>query len=679
MREPAPVHYLRPNDKVWTPPSVLFLDTETRRIEEPGRDVQTMRVWSAHYVDRKAPTKASPREEWADGLTPDELADWVDKITRNRSTVWLFCHNLSFDLPVTRLPVQLVARGWTVSDAAIGGRAPWMRLGKGKRILTMVDSASWFPKPLEEIAKLVGIPKPKLPTETDQLALWHARCRADVAIMEAAVLQLLDWWDQNELGRFNISGPACGWNAYRHRETVDRVVIDPTQAFQDQDRLCYHGGRRGTWTIGEHNAGPFTELDFVAAYPTVAAELPLPMSRAYQFESLPIDHRTIGSERWGITARVRVRTDVPRWPLRIGGSTWYPVGEFWTHLAGPDIAEARRLGCLLEIGEGWAHRLGYAMAPWAQWVLNVQNGYDPTAPQVARVAAKAWGRSVIGKWAARGYEKIKLGPAPASGWGYEEGWDHNSGVHGGMVDLGGTRWWVAATGQADNAYPAIPAWVESEVRVRLNRVIEALGPGAVMQCDTDGMIIAERTVGTVAAHGHLVAPPSVPAAGRLQWCLDQIDPVAAPLVLRAKRRLAHVTILGPQHLVRDGHRRFAGLPGMAQPIKACSSCGADEDAGCGCGAELVDPGDRFKVKLWPKLQWQLANGDRRGYVNPETRPRIKGPWPTGWVLGDRSVVPVEAYIGRDGQTKLIDWNRSSYAAAGRRPTHAQHPRLAPLF
>jgi hypothetical protein len=188
VREPAPVHYLRPNDKVWTPPSVLFLDTETRPVVEPGRDVQVMRLWEAHYVDRKVGPKITPREEWGSGDTADELADWVDKVTRNRSTIWLFCHNLSFDLPVTRLPVKLVARGWTVNDAAIGGRAPWLRLGKGKRILTLVDSASWLPKPLEEIARLVGMRKPKLPADGDQRALWSARCRADVLILERAML-----------------------------------------------------------------------------------------------------------------------------------------------------------------------------------------------------------------------------------------------------------------------------------------------------------------------------------------------------------------------------------------------------------------------------------------------------------------------------------------------------------
>lgn len=656
MRDPAPVHYLRPNDTVWTPPALIVLDTETATISEPGRDIEALRLWSGHYADRRTRPTVRPRDEWADGDTADELADWVTGVTRNRETVWLFAHNLSFDLTTTRLPLKLVDRGWRVNDASVGGRSPWMRLGRGKRVLTLVDSYSWFPMALEEVATRIGMAKLRLPKQAEGRELWLARCRRDVEVTEAAVTQLLDWWDRQQLGRFNISGPSCGWNAFRHRPAVERIVIDPEPEVVKAEAKAYHGGRRGVWSIGDHAAGPFTELDFTSAYPSVAADLPLPIGRAYSFDSLPLDAKVINSDRWGIVAKVRVRTDTPRWPVKLRGAKWYPVGEFWTMLAGPDIREAARLGCLMEIGPGHVHRLGFAMAPWARWVLDVQEGHRPDSPEVARMVAKSWGREVIGKWAAKGYEKIKLGWAPSHGWGYEEGWDHTGKVHGGMVDLAGQRWWVAATGTADNAYPAIPAWVESEVRVRLNRVIEALGPGAVLQCDTDGLIVAERVVGTVAAHGHLRAPHSVPARGRLQWCLDQIDPVVAPLNLRVKRRLSHVTVLGPQHLVRDGARKYAGLPGMA---------------------EETAPGE-FKAKLWPKLQWQMGNGDRRGYVRPEVRPVVKGPWPTGWVLADNSVVPLEVFVGKDGRNHPRDWNSSSYARDGLRSADLQHPKLAPL-
>ena len=91
-------------------------------------------------------------------------------------------------------------------------------------------------------------------------------------------------------------------------------------------------------------------------------------------------------------------------------------------------------------------RLSHALAPWARWVLATQSGQTPRTPVVAMKAAKGWGRSVIGKWSARSFERVQLGPAVHPGWHVEPGWDHDHQVPGTLLDLAGTRWWVAETG-----------------------------------------------------------------------------------------------------------------------------------------------------------------------------------------------------------------------------------------
>jgi hypothetical protein len=161
----APVHYLRPNDKVWTPPAVIFLDTETRVIPDKVPETLALRLWDAHYLDRRQSKGKPIRDEWAAGETAAQLVDWIEQVTKGRETVWLYCHNLSFDLITTRLPMRLAERGWFVSDASIGGKSPWMRLGLGKRRLGLFDSGSWLPMPLEEVGKRIGVIKPPLPPD----------------------------------------------------------------------------------------------------------------------------------------------------------------------------------------------------------------------------------------------------------------------------------------------------------------------------------------------------------------------------------------------------------------------------------------------------------------------------------------------------------------------------------
>lgn len=649
----VPIHYLRANHREWTPKSIIYLDTETRS-EARGRDeLLTLRLWCARHVQRPGKRRTRPAQGDQGGHTRAELADWVEMACAGRGTTWLFCHNLSFDLTTTRLPNELARRGWEVTDSAIGGKSPWLRMSHGSTRLCMVDSTSWFPTSLADLGELIGLPKPALPAERDSEQAWLARCWADVDILAAAMGSMLDWWDSGELGNWTLSGAGCGWNSYRHMPSPYKVLIDPDDEKVKHDRKAVYGGRRGVWRVGEQNAGPFLELDLVAAYPTVAAHIALPMRRRHTFTALAVDDPLVTSERWGVIADVEINTPVARFPVKLGGATWYPVGTFTTRLAGPDIREARRLGCLVSIGAGAVHQLGHHMASWARWVLETQSGNTPDAPPAAQVAAKHWGRAVIGKWAAHGYEKTEWGPSPFDSWSYQEGFDHATQTRGGVLDLAGRRWWVHSGGVPENAYPAVWAFVEAEIRVRLSRIIEAIGPAAVIQCDTDGLIVAARLIGTRASGGHLIAPTGSSSRARINWVLDNIEPVVSPLSLRLKRSSRSVHIHGPQHLRLDSQRRLSGMPRSATEIEP----------------------NVFRAHTWPGLTWQMKNGAPDGYIRPEVTRHMRATYPTGWVTIENRVLPPQTRICTAGTTVLVPWAQTRWAADGHTLTDVQHPYL----
>lgn len=656
-RPPAPVHYLRPNDRVWTPGSVLYLDTETRTIPRTEPEVMTLRLWCLRLIDRR-PTD-SGRQEIVDmdGDTSAELAAAITDSFKGRKTLWLFAHNLSFDLVTTRLPLALVSAGWRISDAAVGGRAPWMRFSKGSKRLTVVDSGGWLPAALTDLAPMTATRKLSLPKSGDSRKAWLDRCRHDVAILADAMGQLMDWWDRDKLGRFDISGSACGWNAFRHVPSVQRIVVDPEPDFVAADRKTVHGGRRGVWRVGDIRAGGLLELDITAAYPGVAAQLPLPVRRAYPIDSLEIDDGRLTSDRWQFAGQVTIETDTPRWPVKWRGGTWYPTGTFTTHLAGPEIAEAVRLGCLRAVGPGHVHQLGGAMMPWARWILAAQRGEIDTVPPVAQVTAKHWGRVVIGKWASRGFDRVPMGASPAQGWGYEEGWDHATQTHGGMVDIAGQRWWVSSSAEPDNAYPAILAWVESHVRLRLSRVLDALGDDVAIQCDTDGLIVSERAL-VKWARGFLGDDVADNAElSILDRAILALNELTAPLTIRIKRRHSHARILGAQHIDLPTGRRFAGLP------KHATRTGEDTYSG----------------RIWPKLQWQMGNGDPRGYVRPAIEAVVAGPYAAGFVLTTGRVVPPMAVVMPDGSTDLLPWDMMPSRLTTGRLAPKQSPRMKTLI
>lgn len=692
------VHYLASNDSTWTPPAVITLDTETQVIQHDP-EVQGLRCWHVRASYRAGAQRLPGEHAEGGGTDAADLTRRIDRWAGRQTETWLYCHNLNFDLAVTRLPLLLCSRGWAAGDMAVDGASPWMILTKGTRKLVVADSHALWPVQLAELAIAVGITKPALPDD-DQPDTWMARCAADTDILHTALLEVMAYHDRNQLGRWALTGASIGWNTMRHlqgartsrkartaREALglpgvdpaaQPIVIDPDPDAIAHDRLAIYGGRRQTWRHGHLQPGAYQEVDFERAYQTVMASYPLPRSRGRWFDTLPVDDRLVDdpANQWGIIAEVELSTDVPRWPCRVQVApaelhpgerspvtgmpldtrtrVIYPVGRFRSILAGPDIAEARRLGCLVSIGPGQVHRLGRAIRPWAQWSLTAQD--DPQTPPVVRLALKHQGRAVAGKWAARSWSKTIIGASTTYGWSYADTWVAATGTRGAIIDMAGTKFLSVPDRDADNAYPAILAWIEAYVRVALGRAIDVIGHDQVIQCDTDGMIIDTTT--TTPGQGSGAAARTIGRAGRggAESQLAAANEMTAPLRLRGKTIYRTVEIIGPQHLTLDGRKRWSGVPGSA----------------------ARQPDGSYSAHTWPKLAWQMSHGDPRGYTRTVQTYRLAASYAPGWLLNNGTVAAPECHLTPTGQTTITPYHQTRYAARGYQLADHQPAMLAGL-
>lgn len=677
---------------------MLTLDTETRVIQEYP-EIQELRCWHVRADYRLGKQRLAGEHVEGSGLTASDLAKRVSKWAGRWAETWVYAHNLNFDLTVTKLPLLLAGHGWVTTDMALDGARPWMILEHGNRKLVIADSYAVWPMPLSELANATAIIKPPLPDD-DQIGTWIARCAADTLILHTALLTVMNWHDQNKLGRWALTGASTGWNTMRHLQpaktsrkarekrvkehlppidpTSQPIVIDPSPDGRANDRLSIYGGRRETWRHGKLPPGTYHELDFERAYQTIMANCALPRKRGRWFDSLPIDSRLIDDPacQWGIIAECEIETDSPRWPCRIPVKTTepppatvpdstsppadpktrvlYPVGKFTTVLAGPDIAEARRLGCLKAVHRGQVHQLGFATRPWATWSLAAQD--DPSTPAVVRLALKHQGRAVAGKWAARAWSKSVIGASTTYGWAYEDVFIQETQTRGAIIDLAGTKFLSVPGTDSDNAYPAVLAWIESYTRVALGRAIEALGAAVIIQCDTDGMIVDTTAMTTADTIGEAAAGTSATHRGGLGETLAATMTATTPLRLRPKTAYRNIEVVGPQHLTLDGHKRWSGVPGSAQRQADGS----------------------YVAWTWPKLAWQMSQDDQRGYTRVVQTYRLAASYAPGWLLTDGTVAAPETRLTADGRTELVPYSESRYAARGYRLAASQPAILEPL-
>lgn len=660
------VHYLARNEGTWTPAAFIALDSETQTTGEGEAQTEQLRCWSARFVRRRHRRKAGEIDD-SDGLDGRQAAKAIDHWATEGKSTWLYAHNVAFDLVTTHLAEYLSELGWELSSRhAVSGASPWLILHKGRQeviergrpgrkasgrvrvkwqhTLTVADSFSLMPVGLDQVAAFAPWVKPPLPADTDDIEAWFDRCRADVRILTWAVLTLMDWWERHELGKWSISGAACGWNSYRHRIGRKDVTIDPDPAVTEWEHKAVYGGRRDIFRCGQLPEGRYSEIDFEAAYPTIAANQLLPAKRIGPLTPKVAAAILAGKCRYGMVAEVELQTDLARWPLRTRGRVFYPVGRFRTVLAGPEIAEANRLGCLVSVGQGWFYSMSDHMQPWARWILSLRSADEAEAPGPVKIWAKGVSRSVCGKWAQRGWQTEGWPGPPGDGWSFEDCWIAGTEARASITGLAGQYYLSVADQESEHEFPAILAYIESHCRLRLAKVLETAPQGSIIQCDTDGVMASAQALedGLAERLPWLDKPETRQALISMQ--LDSWATMAAPLTMREKNTFTKAVVYGAQHVIIDGRPRFSGVPRSAWAA-----------------------GDnRWAARLWPGLSWQIQHGGSEGYQRPVQDYLIVGPYAAGWVLEDGAVRAAEAAIDEAGSTYLLAWPLTRWARAGER-------------
>jgi len=570
------------------------------------------------------------------------------------ASAWLFAHNLGFDLTVSRLPDLLHRLGWQMGSFSFAGRNVMGHMRKGNRTLWLVDSTSWWPDPLDTLGRAVGRDKLPRPAEDAPEEAWVEYCENDARILSEVVATMLGWWDANRLGHFAKTGPGCGWNALRHTTPNFRVLVKTEEGGREADRRAVYGGRRDVTRTGTIPGGPFALVDFQNAHLSVAAHCLLPKGRLKHRQLDVQEIADLPRLHYGAVAECEVECDTPRYPLRTPDGIFYPVGRFRTVLAQPELQLAADRGDLRDVGKGYIHDLGYPLSGWARWALAQLDPGTSTAPVVARLAVKQWGRSVIGKFGARTSRMVDRGPALHPGWHLERGTcgpDHAAAAD---LHIAGRHWWVAQDLESDNAYPAVLAWVESYVRVALGRMLDALGEDLWICCDTDGAVIDLTHARTWLAEGrHRFGRTRNPMAVAQAVC-DAVAPLTWPLVPRPKVVSGTLTVAGPQHYAGDTFERAAGRP------RRDGERAGDEDIWW----------------RWPKVGWQMQHGSEAGFVRTMASWTAPATTAHRWVLADGTAVPVIAGISDDGSTFLTPWGDGYSVGVGALLAGAQSSAVA---
>lgn len=637
-------HYLKPTKAGATPGTVMFLALPTPLDNGIQAGAGTGVAWDAVCHYRRHRRYAGEIVEQA-GQGQAELAAQLDAWASTAEAAWCYAYDVVRVMNVTRLAEELTGLGWELSrQFGTSARAMWFVLHKGKRTKTRTDRVG------PDGGNATRVTWAHTLTIADAQALniiagTDAEQAGNSAVhLSRPVLTLMDWWDEMGLGRWAVTGAALGWTSYRATLAPKQVVIDHDRELIAYERRAVYGGRRDVAVVGTPGMGQYAEMDFEGAYPTIAAECALPCAYGGRIDPSKLDPKAFHNPSVGIIAEVTIVTGEARWPCRIDGKVFYPVGTFRTTLAGPDLAEAWDKGVVLEVHEVHWYRMSRHMGSWGAWVKGLISAPLNEVSDPVRRAVKHWSRAVIGKFAQRGWSTIPWVGPPCDGWVIEEtpilGKPHRVVT----VALDGVYYRSEADQRGDHERPAVVAFVEAHVRTRLSKLLDGPYRSAVVQWDTDGIIVSLPRLHDVAVRQGFTRSQygrEVADVERLvrHWC-----DLSAPLVIRQKTVMDTIILYGPQHVVSDSLVKLAGVPR---------------------GAVLVRPGV-YRADIRPRLG-KVGPDDPGGFGEVRSAEfTINGPYAAGWVLDSGTVRPPETWVDDDGTNHLIPWHETRHAAAGDR-------------
>lgn len=531
-------HWIKHNATTTTPNRHIWLDCEAHEHRAGDNRVQTWRL-ACTALDRRENSRKPWREtQWQTHYTPADLWEYVDRSTKRRARTVVWAHNLGYDLRISQALDHLDAYGWAIHRLAVHDKATSAVLRRDGRSLVLADTWSWLPMALNKVGALLGMDKVPLPAFSASNDVWEARCRQDVAIMRAAMLDLLGWIEREDLGNFQRTGAAQVWATWRHRFYSHKILVHSDTVAREAEAEAIHTGRCEAWRHGRLPRGQWTEWDLPLCYATVAQSVNVPT----RLQS----HQTWGSIKQlaqrpplrRSLCRAEVHTDHPVLPVKTAEGICWPVGDLAGWWWDCELLQAAEYGATVKITEAYNYRAAPALKEWADWVIPIASGQDETVSAIQQAAAKHWSRALIGRFATRFTKWQPNGAAHPDAAPLEIIIDIDTGLEGRVLTLGSSAFVGFEKEWGADTVPAIMGVIMAEARCRLWQALNVAGLENVAYCDTDSLLVN--------------------AAGStrlMEWIVG-----GGGYGLRVKGSYRGIAVLGPRQLVFGAQLRAAGIP-----------------------------------------------------------------------------------------------------------------------
>jgi len=539
-----PCHILQANKTSDRPTRMLFVDIESylTKVSPTHTRHDCWLMWTCYWRIRRDTGKDTRKWRFIEEVS--EFWDYVDSLAIDKMTLRLIAHNAAYDLGVMNMFTELPDRGWSMSSIYTKSMTSILKWRKGKKKLVVLDNGNFFPGSLANLGEAIGFPKDDIDPTTATREEIIPYCKRDVEIMVKAWEWYLGFLDEHDLGNWGVTLPSQAFKAYRHRFMPHEILIHNDPRVLAMEREAYKGGRTSVFYRGTRSDGPFYHLDVNSMYPSVMIDHPYPRKLKHFHHRLTPPELRMMIRNFCVVARVRVKTDIPVFPVSQGGHNVYPVGEFDTTLTTPEVAFGFERGLILKVYEVAQYEQAGIFDDYVRFFYDLKQRYKEEHNRPFYLMVKLYLNSLYGKFGQKATKWEKRDDLPKIVSQCDFMYDPKTGKKTAIYNFGGQIWTCSEKGEGFNSFPAIAGHVTAYARVYLRKLQEQAGIKHFLYVDTDGFIVDQEGKANL---DHLLNDTEL---GKL----------------KVEVKADEVEILAPKYYREDNNWKRKGVPKKAKEI-----------------------------------------------------------------------------------------------------------------
>lgn len=481
-------HFLQGNKSTPQPSNCIWFDTETKQ-ERVNNDTVLHHLWFGYGAYRRRlenGTWGQPKFHRFRCISG--FWYWVNSLSREKTRLYLFCHNTNFDVPVLDALNEMARWGWTLQGAVIQAPPTILKWRKGKRTIILLDTLNIWRMPLDQLGQSIGLDKLPMPSNDASQDEWDTYGKRDVeVIMEACIL----WWrflKENDLGGVAPTLASQAMRAYRHRFMPTHILCDDNEKALEVSRACYHGGRTECFHIGRIINQTYL-VDVNSMYPFVMHNEYYPtILKAYR-KHVSLNDLKNWLLEWCVCAKVILETTENCYATFANKKLMFPVGCFEAHLTTPDLKYAQSKGHIVKVIEAAVFDKAKLFTDFISYFYNERLKARYEKRDIDAFQFKILMNSLYGKFGQRGIvweEHQRTDDLSCQNW-IEINAD--TGEVTKYRQLGGLVQVQTNEQESRDSHPAIAAHVTAYARRYLYDLILRAGMGNVYYADTDSMLV----------------------------------------------------------------------------------------------------------------------------------------------------------------------------------------------